>query len=93
MITDGGLFLFSYSQTLAMNDVTVNDNNENGYVMKNIAGSRNQRTDNRGSAYGLMRETPMGYASRCSKSKLRYTCTSTVTNGQTKLLLLLKSFP
>ena len=28
-----------------MNDVTVNDNNENGYEMKNIAGSRNQRTD------------------------------------------------
>jgi len=38
----------AYSQTLAMNDVTVNDNNENGYEMKNIAGSRNQRTDIRG---------------------------------------------
>jgi len=38
----------AYSQTLAMNDVTVNDYNENGYEMKNIAGSRNQRTDIRG---------------------------------------------
>ena len=44
----------AYSQTLAVNDVTVNDNNENGYEMKNIAGSRNQRTDIRGySAYRL----------------------------------------
>ena len=38
----------AYSQTLAMNDVTVNDVNENGYEMKNIAGSRNQRIDNKG---------------------------------------------
>ena len=37
----------AYSQTLTMNDVTVNDNNENGYEMKNIAASRNQRTDNK----------------------------------------------
>jgi len=35
-----------------MNDVTVNDK-ENGYEIKNIAGSRNQRTDIRGSAYRL----------------------------------------
>jgi len=34
-----------YSQTLAINDVMVNDDNENGYEMKNIAGARNQRTD------------------------------------------------
>jgi len=34
-ITDGG-----YSHTLAMNDLTVNDNSENGYEMKNIAGSK-----------------------------------------------------
>jgi len=34
-------------ETLAMNDVTVNDNNENGYEMKNIVMSRNQRTDMR----------------------------------------------
>jgi hypothetical protein len=46
----------AYSQTLAMNDVTVNDNNENGYEMKNIAGSRNQRTDIKGSAYRLRGE-------------------------------------
>jgi len=46
----------AYSQTLAINDVTVNDNNENGYEMKNIAGSRTQRTDMRGSAYRLRRE-------------------------------------
>jgi len=39
-----------------MNDVTVNDNNENGHEMKNIAVSRNQRTDIRGSAYRLRRE-------------------------------------
>ena len=40
-----------------MNDVTVNDNNENGYEMKNIAGSRNRRTDIiRGSAYRLRGE-------------------------------------
>ena len=38
----------AYFQTLAMNDVTVNDNNENGCDMKNIAGSRNQRTYNKG---------------------------------------------
>jgi len=36
--------------------VTVNDNNENGYEIKNTAGSRNQRTDIRGSAYRLRRE-------------------------------------
>jgi len=39
-----------------MNDVTVNDNNENRYEMKNIAGSRNQRTDIRGNACILRRE-------------------------------------
>jgi len=39
-----------------MIDVTVNDNNENGFEMKNIAGSRNHRTDIRGSAYRLRRE-------------------------------------
>jgi len=39
-----------------MNDVTVNDYNENGYEMKNIARSRNQRTDIRGSAYRLRGE-------------------------------------
>jgi len=39
-----------------MNDMTVNDNSENGYEMKNIAGSRNQRTDIRDSAYRLRRE-------------------------------------
>jgi len=38
----------AYYQTLAINDVTVNDNNENGYEMKNIAGSKNRRTDIRG---------------------------------------------
>ena len=43
----------AYSQTVAMNNVTVNDNNENEYEMKNIAGSRNQRTDIRSSAYRL----------------------------------------
>jgi len=45
----------AYSQALAINDVTVNDNNENEYEMKNIAGSRNQRTDIRG-AYRLRKE-------------------------------------
>jgi len=45
-----------YSQTLAINDVTVNYNNENGYEMKNIAVSRNRRTDITGSAYRLRRE-------------------------------------
>ena len=39
-----------------MNDVTVYDNNENGYEIKNIAGSRNQITDIRGSAYRPKRE-------------------------------------
>jgi len=39
-----------------MNDVTVNDNNENGYEVKNIAGSRNQKTDIMSSAYRLRRE-------------------------------------
>jgi len=33
----------AYSHTLPKNDLTVNDNNENGYEMKNTAGSRNQR--------------------------------------------------
>ena len=45
-ITDEGLF--SDRQLQAMNDVTVNDKSENAYEMNNIAGSRNQRTDNRG---------------------------------------------
>jgi len=36
--------------------MTVDDNNENGYEMKNIAGSRNQRNSIRGSAYVLRRE-------------------------------------
>jgi len=36
-----------------INDVMVNDNNDNGYEMKNIAGSKNQRTDMRGSALRL----------------------------------------
>jgi len=31
-----------------MNDETENDKKENGYEMKNIARSRNQRTDVRG---------------------------------------------
>jgi hypothetical protein len=31
-----------------MNDGTVNDNNENGYEIKNIAESINQRTEIRG---------------------------------------------
>jgi len=39
-----------------MNDVTVNDNNESGYEMKNIDRSRSQRTDITGSAYRLRRE-------------------------------------
>lgn len=38
----------AYSQTLATNDVTVNDNNKNGYEIENIAGSRNERADVRG---------------------------------------------
>jgi len=39
-----------------MNDVTVNDNNENGYKIMNIAGSSNQRTEISGNAYRLRRE-------------------------------------
>jgi len=39
-----------------MSDVTVNGNNENGYEIKNIAGSRNRKTDMMGSAYRLRRE-------------------------------------
>jgi hypothetical protein len=46
----------AYSQTLAMNDVTVNDFNEDGCEMKNIARSKNQRTDIRGGAYILRGE-------------------------------------
>ena len=33
----------TYSHTLASNDVTVNDNIENEYDMKNIAGLKQQR--------------------------------------------------
>jgi len=50
-ITDGGLFSDTSNKY-----VSVNDNYENGYEMKNIAGSRNKRTDIRGSAYRLRRE-------------------------------------
>jgi len=39
-----------------MIDVLVNDNIENGYEMKNIAGCRNQITEIRGSANSLRRE-------------------------------------
>jgi len=49
---DGSLF----SDTTAMNNMTVNDNNENGYEMKFNAKSRNQRTDIRGSAHRSRRE-------------------------------------
>jgi len=38
-----------------MNDVTVNDNNGNGYEMKNIARSRKQKNGIRGIAYTLRR--------------------------------------
>jgi hypothetical protein len=38
---------FSQTCALVMNDVTLNDNNENGYEVDKITGSKDQRTDTR----------------------------------------------